>query len=99
MDSGCSNHMAKDQSIFKDIDKSVNVKVRLGNGTTVESQGKGTNIAMKAEVDDSWLWHRRFDHFNTYALKLLYKKNLMRDLPCLKENNESCEGCLLGKQQ
>jgi len=22
----------------------------------------------------------------------------MRDLPCLKENNESCDGCLLGKQ-
>jgi len=34
--------MAKDQSIFKDIDKSVNVKVRLGNGTIVESRGKGT---------------------------------------------------------
>jgi len=34
--------MAKDQSIFKDIDKFVNVKARLGNGITVESQGKGT---------------------------------------------------------
>jgi len=165
--------MAKDQSIFKDIDKSVNVKVRLGNGATVESQGKGTvmvetkkgmkfikdvllvpnlkenllsigkmmengyslhfekdtckiynsrkieigqvkmekrnrsfpisfkhetNIAMKVEVDDSWLWHKRFGHFNTHALKLLYQKNMMRDLSCLKENNESCEGCLLGKQ-
>jgi len=173
LDSGCSNHMAKDQSIFKDIDKSVNVKVRLGNGAIVESQGKGTimvetkkgrkfikdvllvpnlkenllsigqmmengyslhfekdtckiydsrkieigqvkmekrnrsfpisfkpgtNISMKAEVDYSWLWHRRFGHFNTHALKLLYQKNMMRDLPCLKEKNESCEGCLLGKQ-
>ena len=44
LDSGCSNHMAKDQSICKDIDKSVNVKVRLGNGATVESQGKGTVV-------------------------------------------------------
>jgi len=141
--------MAKDQSIFKDIDKSVNVKVWLGSDTIVESQGKGTimvetkkgtnfikdvllvpnlkenllsisqmmengyslyfekdtckiydsrkieigqvkmekrnrsfpisfkpvtNIAMKAEVDDSWLWYRRFGHFNTHALKLLYQK-------------------------
>jgi len=165
--------MTKDQSIFKDIDKFVNVKVRLGNGATVESQGKGTvmvetkkstkfikdvllipnlkenllsigqmmeneyslhfekdtckiydsrrleidevkmekrnrsfpisfkpgtNIAMKAEVDDSWLWHGKFGHFNTHALKLLYHKNMMRDLPYLKENNESCEECLLGKQ-
>nr|KYP59939.1 hypothetical protein KK1_015385 [Cajanus cajan] len=36
--------MAKDQSIFKDIDNSVKVKVRLGNGTMVESQGKGTVV-------------------------------------------------------
>ncbi|CAJ2666704.1 unnamed protein product [Trifolium pratense] len=42
LDSGCSNHMAKDESIFKDIDDSVKVKVRLGNGTVVESKGKGT---------------------------------------------------------
>nr|KYP58379.1 Retrovirus-related Pol polyprotein from transposon TNT 1-94 [Cajanus cajan] len=173
LDSGCSNHMAKDQSIFKDIDNSVKVKVRLGNGTMVESQGKGTvmvetkkgtrlikdmllvpnlkenllsigqmmengyslhferdickiydskrveigqvkmekrnrsfplsfnhgtNIAMKVEVDDSWLWHRRFGHFNIHALKLLHQKGMMRDLPNLKENIEACEGCLLGKQ-
>nr|KYP33156.1 Retrovirus-related Pol polyprotein from transposon TNT 1-94 [Cajanus cajan] len=173
LDSGCNNHMAKDASIFKDIDESVKVKVRMGNDIVVESKGKGTvmvetkkgtrlitdvllvpnlkenllsigqmmekgytlhfegdtckiydnkkleigrvkmekrnrsfpislrqgpNIAMKAEVDDSWLWHRRFGHFNTHALKLLYQKNMMRDLPCLKENSEACEGCLLGKQ-
>ena len=33
-----------------------------------------TNIAMKAKVDYSWLWHIRFDHFNTHALNFLYKK-------------------------
>lgn len=167
--------MAKDESIFKDIDKSVKVKVRLGNGTVVESKGKGTvivetqsgmrfikdvllvpnlkenllsigqmmekgyslhfegnackiydnknkkleiahvkmekrnrsfpitwkyatNIAMKVQVDDSWLWHRRFGHLNTHALKLLYQKRMVRDLPCIKENEEACEGCLMGKQ-
>ena len=42
LDSGCSNHMAKGESIFKDIDDSVKVKVRLGNGSVVESKGKGT---------------------------------------------------------
>jgi len=57
-----------------------------------------TTIPMKAGVDHSWLWQRRFGHFNAHALKLLYKKNMMRDLPCLKENNESCEGFLLDKQ-
>nr|KYP41863.1 Retrovirus-related Pol polyprotein from transposon TNT 1-94 [Cajanus cajan]KYP41870.1 Retrovirus-related Pol polyprotein from transposon TNT 1-94 [Cajanus cajan] len=173
LDSGCSNHMAKDACIFKDIDESVKVKVRMGNDTIVESEGKGTvmvetkkgtrliadvllvpnlkenllsigqmiekgytlhfegdtckiydnkrleigrvkmekrtisfpislrqgpKFAMKAEVDNSWLWHRIFGHFNTHALKLLYQKNMMRDLLCLKENIKACEGCLLGKQ-
>ncbi|RDX67382.1 hypothetical protein CR513_53757, partial [Mucuna pruriens] len=40
LDSDCSNYMAKDRSIFKDIDNSVKVKVRLGNGTMVESKRK-----------------------------------------------------------
>jgi len=53
---------------------------------------------MKVEVDESWLWHNRFGNFNTHALKLLDKKNMIRDILCLKENNESCEGCLLDKQ-
>jgi len=53
------------------------------NGKFLISFKLGTNIAMKVEFDDSWLWHRRFGHFNTHALKLLYKKNMMRDLPCL----------------
>ena len=39
LDSGCSNHMANDKSIFKDIDDTVKVKVRLGNGAMVESKG------------------------------------------------------------
>jgi len=57
-----------------------------------------TNIDLKVQVDDSWIWHQRFGHFNTQELKMLYQKNMMRDFPHLKENNEACEGCLLGKQ-
>jgi len=34
--------MAKDESIFKDIDDSVKVKVQLGNDSVLESKGKGT---------------------------------------------------------
>lgn len=41
LDNGCSNHMAKDETIFKSIDKSVKVKVRLENGNVFESKGKG----------------------------------------------------------
>nr|KYP51763.1 hypothetical protein KK1_026424 [Cajanus cajan] len=41
LDSARNNHMAKDASIFKDIDESVKVKVRMGNDTVIESKGKG----------------------------------------------------------
>lgn len=34
-DSGWNNHKVKDQSILKDIDKSINVKVRLRNDVTM----------------------------------------------------------------
>lgn len=42
VDSGCTCHMARDESLFSSIDKSVRVKVKLGNGEIVESQGKGS---------------------------------------------------------
>ncbi|KAK3010856.1 hypothetical protein RJ639_012012 [Escallonia herrerae] len=39
LDSGCSNHMAREKSIFLDMDSTVNTKVKLGNGTIVQAQG------------------------------------------------------------
>ncbi|RDY13688.1 hypothetical protein CR513_01352, partial [Mucuna pruriens] len=44
LDSGCSNRMAKDKSMFKDINNFVKVKVQLGNGTMGKSKGKGIVI-------------------------------------------------------
>jgi len=35
----------------------------------------GTNIGMKAEVDDSWLWHTRFGNFNTCLKVSISKKH------------------------
>ncbi|KAK3035077.1 hypothetical protein RJ639_032579 [Escallonia herrerae] len=42
LDSGCSNHMAREKSLFLDMDSTVNTKVKLGNGTIVQAQGKGS---------------------------------------------------------
>ncbi|XP_021630936.1 uncharacterized protein LOC110628530 isoform X1 [Manihot esculenta] len=42
VDSGCTCHMARDESMFSSIDKSVRIKVKLENGEIVESQGKGS---------------------------------------------------------
>ena len=57
------------------------------------------DTAMKAQVDESWLWHQRFGPFNFYGLKLLCQRNMIRDLPNIKEQDEVCDGCKLGKQQ
>lgn len=42
IDSGCSNYMASNESIFIDLDFSVKTKIKMGNGDLVESKGKGT---------------------------------------------------------
>ncbi|WJZ92852.1 hypothetical protein VitviT2T_011827 [Vitis vinifera] len=42
IDSGCTSHMTKYLSIFTSIDRSVQPKVKLGNGEVVQAKGKGT---------------------------------------------------------
>lgn len=100
MENGYSLHFERDICKIYDSKRVEigQVKMEKRNRSFPLSFNRGTNIAMKVEVDDSWLWHRRFGHFNIHALKLLHQKGMMRDLPNLKENNEACEGCLLDKQ-
>ena len=42
IDSGCTHHMAYDESIFRKLDKSQISKVRIGNGDYIEVKGKGS---------------------------------------------------------
>lgn len=42
IDSGCTNHMSKHSEVFTEIDSSIKVPVRMGNGVVVKSEGKGT---------------------------------------------------------
>jgi hypothetical protein len=39
-DSGCSNHMTEDESIFYKFDKTVITQITMGNGTVVNSKEK-----------------------------------------------------------
>ncbi|XP_022843422.1 uncharacterized protein LOC111366977 [Olea europaea var. sylvestris] len=43
LDSGCSNHMTKDEIIFYSLDK-INTKIKIGNGNFIEATGKGTIV-------------------------------------------------------
>lgn len=42
IDSGCTNHMAKNQSYFTTLDTTIKVPVRMGDGALMESKGKDT---------------------------------------------------------
>ncbi|KAI3675541.1 hypothetical protein L1987_85131 [Smallanthus sonchifolius] len=42
LDSGCSNHMTGQQSLFKNIDRTDTVAVRMGNGKRINVEGKGS---------------------------------------------------------
>ena len=43
------------------------------------------------------LWHQRFGHINYNDLLLLQKKEMVRDLPMLKQVHNDCDACRLGK--
>ncbi|XP_016578836.1 uncharacterized protein LOC107876422 [Capsicum annuum] len=49
IDSGCTNHMTSDQELFKELDKFVISKVKIGNGEYLDAKGKGT-IAIQSPV-------------------------------------------------
>ena len=46
IDSGCTHHMCHNATIFKDLDKTYNSMVKVGNGGYVDVKGRGT-IAIK----------------------------------------------------
>ncbi|PKA46730.1 Retrovirus-related Pol polyprotein from transposon TNT 1-94 [Apostasia shenzhenica] len=56
LDSGCSNHMTGNKSLFCNIDESIKLEVRLGDDKKVCIQGKGT-IAVKEKSGTKRLIH------------------------------------------
>ncbi|CAJ2671832.1 unnamed protein product [Trifolium pratense] len=47
---------------------------------------------------DSLLWHKRYGHLSYKGLNTLVKKEMVKGLPNLKEDNEVCSDCMTGKQ-
>ena len=41
VDSGCTSHMAKDESLFSSLDRNDRTRVKLGNGNVLQASGKG----------------------------------------------------------
>ena len=92
IDKGYSFHFEGDtcRIYYSKSSKIGQVKMEKRNRSFPIRFNYDTNIAIKAEVDDSSLWHRRFGHFNIHALKLLHQKGMMKDFPCIKKINEAC---------
>ena len=44
IDSGCTNHMTHDRSLFKELKPTAITKVRIGNGNHIPVKGKGTIV-------------------------------------------------------
>ena len=42
IDSGCTNHMTYDQGLFRELEKTIVSKVRIGNGEYISTKGKET---------------------------------------------------------
>ena len=161
--------MTHNSRLFKELDTSINVSIRMGNGAIVKSVGRGTisiptkkgmklisdmllvleldqnllsvsqmvshgyslvfennhctifdparkeiaNVAMenksfsfmwqhsrdvlKAKVDETWLWHKRYGHYHLNALKYLHDKQILRNLPPIQVYDDVCDACLLGE--
>ncbi|RVW58632.1 hypothetical protein CK203_116858 [Vitis vinifera] len=51
LDSGCSNHMTGIKSLFKELDESHKLKVKLGDDKQVQVEGKGTVAVNNGHVD------------------------------------------------
>ncbi|KAL0296970.1 UNVERIFIED_CONTAM: hypothetical protein Sradi_6749100 [Sesamum radiatum] len=101
IDSAASNHMTYNKGAFQTLDESFKTNVKLGDNHIVKVEGKGsvainTKKAMKAQEDQSWLWHRRLGHFNFQGLKILHQKKMMTDLPQIQAVEGACEACLQG---
>jgi len=54
LDNGASNHMTGDLHKFRDIDTTVSDKVRFGDGSAVEIQGKGSTL-FQGISGDQWI--------------------------------------------
>nr|CAN68520.1 hypothetical protein VITISV_011970 [Vitis vinifera] len=49
VDSGCTNHMTNNQDLFRELDRTIISKVRIGNGEYIPVKGKGT-VAIESQT-------------------------------------------------
>ncbi|MCH81218.1 retrovirus-related pol polyprotein from transposon tnt 1-94, partial [Trifolium medium] len=48
--------------------------------------------------DDEYLWHCRYGHLSFKGLHALAKRDMVKGLPIMKDNQELCSDCVVSKQ-
>ncbi|RVW23149.1 Cycloartenol synthase [Vitis vinifera] len=83
---GCTSHMTKHLSIFTSIDRSVQPKVKLGNGEVVQAKGKGT-IAISTKRGHVFsaklmrvLFGTKIWSFNLKSLRFMQEAGMVEDM-------------------
>nr|GEU68375.1 copia-type polyprotein [Tanacetum cinerariifolium] len=58
-----------------------------------------TNCYQTRVEDETQLWHSRIGHLNYKALRTLAENGMVDGMPTIKNTQELCSHCLVGKQQ
>ncbi|XP_057996597.1 uncharacterized protein LOC131175917 [Hevea brasiliensis] len=70
------------------------VKVNMiDNSFPLVSTGVSQHVN-SAKIDDSWMWHRKFGHYNMNSLRSMQNQDMVRDMPEISICNEQ-SGCVI----
>ena len=95
---GYSVNFKGDHCTIFDPEKWKIARVKMQNKSFPLKWNDSIEEANKAQSDETWLWHKRYGHYNIAALKLIHQKDIVQDLPLIYDINSLCEACQLGKQ-
>jgi hypothetical protein len=90
----------RDKSCYLLKQNQLVVKINVAPNNLFPLNLRTPNLACLANVDKetSKLWHRRFGHLNYGSLELLSRKTVVKGLPQIKNVEEICAECQLGKK-
>ena len=78
-------------SIYDPSNKKINVVIMEDKSFLL----KWFNLydALKAKVDETWLWYKRFDSYHLNASKFKLDKQMVLNLPSIHVCNDVCDSC------
>ncbi|GJU82152.1 retrovirus-related pol polyprotein from transposon TNT 1-94 [Tanacetum coccineum] len=99
-DSRCSKHMTGNRKLFSTYKAYNGGRCIRKKGLYVMKLGNKPKekICLATIDENSTLWHRRLGHANMRLIQSLASKELVRNLPKLKFDQQFCDACKIGKQ-